>query len=91
MSCTSSRTTSLNRRSNTLLLDHLEQVFGLVCRRQVEVRVARHPKRVPPQDLHPREERAEVRADHLLERNEWFARPNGTQRGRLFGTLTRAK
>ena len=45
-----------------------------------------------PQDLHPREERLEIRADHLLERHELVrAARTGTQRGRRFGTFTRAK
>ena len=75
-----------------LLLDHLEQVFGFVGGREIEIRVARDPERVPPEDLHPGEQRAEIGADHLLERaRSDSARPNGTQRGRLLGTLTRAK
>ena len=58
-----------------LLLDHLQQVFGFVGGREVEVRVARHPERVPPHDLHPREQRAEIGADQLLERHELVGAP----------------
>ena len=53
-----------------LLLHHFEQVFGFVGRREIEVRVAGHSERVPPHDLHAGEERAQVRADQLLQRHE---------------------
>ena len=53
-----------------LLLDHREEVFRLLAVRDLEVRIARDAERVRAEDLHPREQRAEMRADHLLERHE---------------------
>src|SRR5207237_9983911 len=38
--------------------------------RELEVGVAGHPKSVEALNVHPREERAQICADHLLERNE---------------------
>src|SRR5262249_38548950 len=52
-----------------LLFDRREQIFRLFDR-DVEIGVARDPERIPRGDLEAREERAEVRADDLLERNE---------------------
>ena len=58
-----------------LLLDHREQVFRLLAVRDLEIRVARDAERVRAEDLHPREQRAEMRADHLLERHEVIRAP----------------
>src|SRR5689334_10038106 len=55
-----------------LLLDRGEQILRLVDRK-LEIGVACNPERVPVHDLHAREQRAQVRSDHLLQRHE-FAR-----------------
>ena len=51
-----------------LVLDRLQQVVRLVG--DLEVRVARDPEQVVADDLHPREERVQVRGDDVLERDE---------------------
>ena len=53
-----------------LLLDGLEQILGLIRVRQLEVRVARDAEDEQAHDLHAGEQRAEVRADDVLERHE---------------------
>ena len=52
-------------------LHRLEEVLGLVV--ELEVGVAGDAERVVREDLHPREQRVEVRGDHLLERHEALA------------------
>jgi hypothetical protein len=54
--------------SSQLVLDRPQQVVGLVG--DLKVRVARDPEQVVADDLHPREERVQVRGDHVLERDE---------------------
>ena len=70
-----------------LLLDRREQVIRLFGRRQLDVRVARDPEGVPVPDLHPREERAQVRADHLLERHEVVRATGGHPARQALGHL----
>jgi hypothetical protein len=53
-----------------LLLDRREHVLRLLEVRELEVRIARHPERIPAEDLHPRKERLQVLADDVLERHE---------------------
>ena len=74
-----------------LLLDRLEHVVGLVG--DVVVGVAGDPEEGVVDDLHPREQRREVRRDQVLQRDERRARrpPIATNRpSSSFGTLTRA-
>ena len=59
-----------------LFFDRREKVFRLLDG-NVEIGVSRNAEHVPGGDLHSREERAEVRADHLLERNEVVGAPCG--------------
>ena len=88
-----------------LAVDDRQQVVRLLLQ-DVDVHVARDAERVAAEDLHAREQIVEVRGDQLLERQEVGGRrrggpvggrrripklANGTKRGRLSGTLTRAK
>ena len=52
-------------------LDRLEEVLGFVL--ELEVGVARDPERVVREHLHAREQRVELRRDHLLEQHEALA------------------
>ena len=57
-----------------LLFDRREQILRLFDR-QLEIGVACDPERMPAEHLHSREERPEIRADDLLERNEMVRSP----------------
>ena len=65
-----------------------EEVLGFVG--QLEVGVARDAERVVREDLHPREQRVEMRGDDLLERDEPLRPGSATKRGSSGGTFTRA-
>ena len=53
-----------------LLLDQAEQVFRIVVLVDLEVGVPGDAERIPAEDLHAREERFEMVADHQLQRHE---------------------
>ena len=53
-----------------LLLDRAEQVVIVIEHRQLEVRVPDDAKGAEAAQLHPREERPQIGADQLLQRNE---------------------
>ena len=70
---TSTRTTSPKRRRRSSSSTARSEVVGLVG--DLEVGVARDAEDAVVDDLHAREERVEVRGDHVLERDERRARP----------------
>ena len=53
-----------------LFFDHCQQVFRFFGVRDFEVRVARDAKGVRAEHLHAGKQRAEMRADHLFERDK---------------------
>ena len=67
-----------------------QEVVGLVLL-DVEVGVAGDPEQVGLDDLHAREQRVQVGGDHLLQRDVERSASTSTRRGRIGGTLTRAK
>ena len=69
-----------------LLLDHRQQVLGLLGRRDLEIREARDAEGVVARDLHAREEQPEVRTDEVLER-QVLQRPHGHPARQRLGHL----
>ena len=62
--------TTRRTSAENLLLDECEEIVIPLEVRPLEIGIARDAKRVIASHLHAREQRAQIRSDHLLQRNE---------------------